>query len=243
VFVDDSGSMNEGTKWADCAAIVQQGELHARHSSRERVQHFAVIELTTLFDTDGIQLEFMNSDVSQLGLTSSDACQALFESIRPAGYTPLSYSCERKIIEPFFQKCSQCSKADVKPIIIYIITGAHLSTAHHASHIIASHIIPDGAPTTDRGLATSVPTFAMVPPHCSHNVTKISTFPSDSSPSLPPAANTLSIALTPPMQLKRIDDTLTRLGLPRKTIGINVTQIGFDEGATTFLQQLDDHPM
>jgi hypothetical protein len=212
----------------------------------------------------------MNSDVSQLGLTSSDACQALFESIRPAGYTPLSYSCERKIIEPFFQKCSQCSKADVKPIIIYIITGAHLSTAHHASHIIASHIIashiiashiiashiiashiiashiiPDGAPTTDRGLATSVPTFAMVPPHRSHNVTKISTFPSDSFPSLPPASNTpaLSIALTPPMQLKRIDDTLTRLGLPRKTIGINVTQIGFDEGATTFLQQLDDHPM
>ena len=45
------------------------------------------------------------------------------------------------------------------------------------------------------------------------------------------------------MQLKRIDDTLTRLGLPRKTIGVNVTQIGFDEGATTFLQQLDDHPM
>jgi hypothetical protein len=37
VFVDDSGSMNEGTKWADCAAIVQQGELRARHSSREIV--------------------------------------------------------------------------------------------------------------------------------------------------------------------------------------------------------------
>ena len=126
----------------------------------------------------------MNSDVSQKGLTSSDACMALFESIRPAGYTPLSYSCERKRIDPFFLKCSKCSKADVKPIIVYIIT--------------------DGAPTTDRGLATSVPTFAM---------------------------------------LKRIDESLTRLGLPRKTVGINVTQIGFDEGATQFLQQLDDHPL
>jgi hypothetical protein len=107
VFVDDSGSMNEGTKWADCAAIVTQ-----------------VIELTTLFDSDGIQLEFMNSDVSHQGLASAEMCQSLFESIRPAGYTPLSYSCERKIIDPFFQKCSQCSKADVKPMIIYIITGA-----------------------------------------------------------------------------------------------------------------------
>jgi hypothetical protein len=29
----------------------------------------------------------------------------------------------------------------------------------------------------------------------------------------------------------------------RKTVGVNVTQIGFDEGATQFLQQLDDHPM
>ena len=89
-----------------------------------------------------------------------------------------------QIIEPFFEKCSKCSKADVKPLIIYVIT--------------------DGAPTTDRGLATSVPTFAM---------------------------------------LKRIDDTLVRLGLPRKTVGVNVTQIGFDEGATQFLQQLDDHPL
>jgi hypothetical protein len=43
--------------------------------------------------------------------------------------------------------------------------------------------------------------------------------------------------------LKRIDESLTRLGLPRKTVGINVTQIGFDEGATQFLQQLDDHPL
>ena len=66
------------------------------------------------------------------------------------------------------------------------------------------YVITDGAPTTDRGLATSVPTFAM---------------------------------------LKRIDDTLVRLGLPRKTVGVNVTQIGFDEGATQFLQQLDDHPL
>jgi hypothetical protein len=31
--------MNEGTKWADCAAIVTQ-----------------VVELTTLFDSDGIQV-------------------------------------------------------------------------------------------------------------------------------------------------------------------------------------------
>lgn len=154
MFVDDSGSMNEGTKWADCAAIVTQ-----------------VVELTTLFDSDGIQLEFMNSDVSHRGVSSSEMCQKLFESIRPAGYTPLSYSCERKIIDPFFQKCGQCSKADVKPMIIYIITGI---SAPPSLPLVASppHSAADGAPTTDRGLATSVPTFAMVQPprplhHCS----------------------------------------------------------------------------
>ena len=58
-----------------------------------------------------------------------------------------------------------------------------------------------------------------------------------------------------------MDSTLSSLGFPRKTIGINVTQIGLDEvrvandivlgpkqrftmsqGASEFLQTLDDHP-
>ena len=39
VFIDDSGSMLEGSKWRDLQAIVQQ-----------------IVEITTQFDTDGIQV-------------------------------------------------------------------------------------------------------------------------------------------------------------------------------------------
>jgi hypothetical protein len=41
VFIDDSGSMLEGSKWRDLQAIVQQ-----------------IVEITTQFDTDGIQVTF-----------------------------------------------------------------------------------------------------------------------------------------------------------------------------------------
>ncbi len=39
LFIDDSGSMLEGSKWRDLQAIVQQ-----------------IVEMTTQFDTDGIQV-------------------------------------------------------------------------------------------------------------------------------------------------------------------------------------------
>ena len=58
---------------------------------------------------------------------------------------------------------------------------------------------------------------------------------------------------------RQMDSTLKSLGFPRKTIGINVTQIGLDDvnaflqffeattltalqGAAEFLQTMDDHP-
>jgi hypothetical protein len=39
LFIDDSGSMLEGSKWRDLQAIAQQ-----------------IVEMTTQFDTDGIQV-------------------------------------------------------------------------------------------------------------------------------------------------------------------------------------------
>lgn len=46
VFVDDSGSMLEGSKWRDLQAIVQQ-----------------IVEMTTQFDTDGIQVGCTHLDM------------------------------------------------------------------------------------------------------------------------------------------------------------------------------------
>jgi hypothetical protein len=51
VFIDDSGSMLEGSKWRDLQAIVQQ-----------------IVEITTQFDTDGIQVgcAYMRADFKVL---------------------------------------------------------------------------------------------------------------------------------------------------------------------------------
>lgn len=166
VFIDDSGSMLEGSKWRDLQAIVQQ-----------------IVEITTQFDTDGIQMEFMNSDVRADNVTSASALQQIFARVRPMGFTPLASSLERKVLEPYYEMLRSTPAANVKPMVIYICS--------------------DGAPTTERGLKTYQPTFTM---------------------------------------LGKMDSMLQSLGLPRKTIGINVTQIGLDDGASEFLQTLDDHP-
>jgi hypothetical protein len=73
------------------------------------------------------------------------------------------------------------------------------------------YICTDGAPTTERGLKTYQPTFTML-----GKVTL-------------PFILLLIVRL---MMVHQMDSTLSSLGFPRKTIGINVTQIGLDEVRT-----------
>jgi len=166
LFIDDSGSMNEGDKWDDARAIVTQ-----------------IVNITTFFDIDGIDVEFMNSPISGKRIKNPEEVTALFDQVRPCGFTPLASTCDRKILRPYFERISKLPPAEVKGMIIYCIT--------------------DGAPTTERGMPTTITTYKM---------------------------------------LEYIDQTLVSLKLPRKTIGFNVTQIGFDDAATKFLQELDQHP-
>jgi hypothetical protein len=205
VFIDDSGSMLEGSKWRDLQAIVQQ-----------------IVEITTQFDTDGIQvgcthsdmrayfksifffsepppaahgllfqMEFMNSDVRADNVTSASALQQIFARVRPMGFTPLASSLERKVLEPYYEMLRSTPAANVKPMVIYICS--------------------DGAPTTERGLKTYQPTFTML-----GKVRRAAAAP-HTHPSIP-----FDIG-------RQMDSMLQSLGLPRKTIGINVTQIGLDE--------------
>jgi hypothetical protein len=64
LFIDDSGSMNEGDKWDDARAIVTQ-----------------IVNITTLFDLDGIDVEFMNSPVSGKRIKNPDEVSALFDQV------------------------------------------------------------------------------------------------------------------------------------------------------------------
>jgi len=64
LFIDDSGSMNEGDKWDDARAIVTQ-----------------IVNITTQFDLDGIDVEFMNSPVSGKRIKNPDDVAALFDQV------------------------------------------------------------------------------------------------------------------------------------------------------------------
>lgn len=70
------------------------------------------------------------------------------------------------------------------------------------------YICTDGAPTTERGLKTYQPTFTML-----------------GKVPLP----FILLLIVRIMMVNQMDSTLSSLGFPRKTIGINVTQIGLDE--------------
>jgi hypothetical protein len=148
LFIDDSGSMLEGSKWRDLQAIAQQ-----------------IVEMTTQFDTDGIQVrclrcfvpapsfvslsqcrcpqvEFMNSTVRADNVSSSADLEQIFSRVRPMGFTPLASALESKVLEPYYEMLRSTPAANVKPMVIYICT--------------------DGAPTTERGLKTYQPTFTML---------------------------------------------------------------------------------
>ena len=64
LFIDDSGSMNEGDKWDDARAIVTQ-----------------IVNITTQFDLDGIDVEFMNSPVTGKRIKNPDEVTALFDQV------------------------------------------------------------------------------------------------------------------------------------------------------------------
>ena len=65
-----------------------------------------------------------------------------FEQVRPCGFTPLASTCDRKILRPYFERISKLPPAEVKGMIIYCIT--------------------DGAPTTERGMPTTITTYKML---------------------------------------------------------------------------------
>ena len=72
---------------------------------------------------------------------SPPACLT-FVHVRPCGFTPLASTCDRKILRPYFERISKLPPSEVKGMIIYCIT--------------------DGAPTTERGMPTTITTYKML---------------------------------------------------------------------------------
>ena len=86
LFIDDSGSMNESDKWDDARAIVNQ-----------------IVQITTQFDLDGIDVEFMNSPISGKRLKTSEEVTALFDQVWRLLF--LTSACAVPVIDTRVQFC------------------------------------------------------------------------------------------------------------------------------------------
>lgn len=107
LYIDDSGSM----------AFEQQGErIDDMKLILDRVAYAA-----SLFDSDGIQVRFMNSQVDGNGIRNSQEAAQLVQRVRFSGLTPLGTSMDRKILQPLVLGPAR-SNALQKPVLIITIT-------------------------------------------------------------------------------------------------------------------------
>ncbi|KAI5302784.1 hypothetical protein KEM55_000900, partial [Ascosphaera atra] len=107
IFIDDSGSMSfeeDGERLQDLQLILSR-----------------VAFAASLFDDDGIQVRFMNSEERADGLRSEDQAQQLVSTHRFRGLTPLGSNLQSKVIEPLVLPKIRSGNLR-KPVLAIIIT-------------------------------------------------------------------------------------------------------------------------
>ncbi|CAI6341131.1 unnamed protein product [Periconia digitata] len=117
IFIDDSGSMafeESGERIKDLRLIL------------ERVAFAA-----TLFDTDGISLRFMNTDLSQMrdpqgrplqdGVASEQQIEQIMRGVQFKGLTPMGTSLRRKVIDEIVLSRAQSQQLK-KPVLVISVT-------------------------------------------------------------------------------------------------------------------------
>ncbi|GJN93971.1 hypothetical protein Rhopal_007034-T1 [Rhodotorula paludigena] len=106
LYIDDSGSMafEENGSRIDDAKLV---------TSR-------VAQAASLFDTDGIQVFFMNSPTVGHGISNEGQAQSLLSGITFSGLTPLGTSLENKILRPLVHAAQSGTLR--KPVLVIAVT-------------------------------------------------------------------------------------------------------------------------
>ncbi|KAI0353131.1 hypothetical protein OH77DRAFT_1427924 [Trametes cingulata] len=118
IIVDDSGSMTKGDRWKE---------------AREALA--ALADVASKYDTDGIDVCFLNSNKTGSNMTSGAQIRRLFDSVNPRGATPIGERLEELLLyyleelENAKKSGGQAAVKAIKPINYIIIT--------------------DGAPTDD----------------------------------------------------------------------------------------------
>lgn len=83
-----------------------------------------VAHATSLFDQDGIQIRFLNSNVNGDNVRNEQDVLRLVQQIRFSGLTPLGTSMEQKILEPLVLGPARQQRLQKPVLIISITDGA-----------------------------------------------------------------------------------------------------------------------
>lgn len=75
----------------------------------------------SLFDDDGLEIRFLNSDKQGNGIRSEADAQHFVSKVKFSGVTPLGTSLDKKILQPMLLRPAQ-SRSLKKPLLVVIIT-------------------------------------------------------------------------------------------------------------------------
>ncbi|KAM0785992.1 hypothetical protein ACM66B_006810 [Microbotryomycetes sp. NB124-2] len=107
LYLDDSGSMafeENGSRIDDLKLIVNK-----------------VATAASLFDQDGIQVRFMNSNIEGNNINSEQAVANMFNSVKFSGLTPLGTALNQKILEPLLLGPARQNRLQ-KPVLVIAVT-------------------------------------------------------------------------------------------------------------------------
>lgn len=110
-YVDDSGSMNFDEQWNQSTEKTDDLKLILSR----------VVDITAMFDDDGLSLRFFNSNHEFDNITSEQDAMNALAKVHYNGGTPLGRNLVSKILEPFVYAKARKNQL-TKPVMIYIIT-------------------------------------------------------------------------------------------------------------------------
>lgn len=119
LYVDDSGSMafeENGERIDDLKLILNR-----------------VAYATSLFDTDGIQVRFMNSQIQGNGIRNEQQVAHLLTQVKFSGMTPLGRELNAKILQPLVIQPARSGQLQ-KPVLVITITDGQ-PTGEAPNHV------------------------------------------------------------------------------------------------------------
>lgn len=119
LYIDDSGSMafeENGERIDDIKLILNR-----------------VAFATSLFDTDGIQVRFMNSQVQGNGIRNEQQVAQLLTQVKFSGMTPLGRELNAKILQPLVIQPARSGQLQ-KPVLVITITDGQ-PTGESLNHV------------------------------------------------------------------------------------------------------------